>query len=145
MQIQAEGRLNTITFTQHIGSHAQHIIPLAIKVTMKTIKINEEEYVLKVDVDKALKGSKVAPTKIQIVALQRGWIVIGRFSQVKEQCHLTSAFVIRSWGTTKGLGELAENGAQTNTKLDKCPDIHFHELTVIFRMDVDEKMWSQIE
>lgn len=111
---------------------------------MKTIEINKEIYIAKEDVDKALKGSKVAPTKIQIVVLQRGWVAIGRFSQSKDQCHLTNAYNIRTWGTTKGLGQLATDGEQSNTKLDKCPDLHFHELTVVYRMDVDESKWSNI-
>ena len=111
---------------------------------MKTIEINKEVYVLKADADKALKGVKVAPTKIQIVVLQRGWVAIGRFSQTKEQCHLTNAYIIRVFGTSKGLGELASDGKLTNTKLDKCADIHFHELTVVLRMDVDESKWSEI-
>lgn len=112
---------------------------------MKTITVNGEVFVAKTDHDKALKGTKVAPTKIQIVVLQRGWIAIGRFTQTKEQCHLTSAYIIRSWGTDKGLGQLANEGKQTNTKLDKCADLHFHELTVVFRMDVDESKWTVIE
>lgn len=111
---------------------------------MKTITLNNEEYVAKSEVDNALKGSKVAPTKIQIVVLQRGWVAIGRFTQVKEQCHLTSAYIIRTFGTTKGLGELANEGQKTNTKLDKCADIHFHELTIVLRMDVDESKWNSV-
>jgi hypothetical protein len=111
---------------------------------MKTITLNNEQYVLESEVKEALKGTKVAPTKIQIVVLQRGWVAIGRFSQVKEQCHLTSASIIRTFGTTKGLGELANEGQKSNTKLDKCADIHFHELTIVLRMDVDESIWDKV-
>jgi hypothetical protein len=111
---------------------------------MKTIEINKEVYVLKADSDKAIKGVKVAPTKIQIVVLQRGWVAIGRFSQTKEQCHLTSAYIVRTWGTSKGLGELANEGQKANTKLDKCADLHFHEMTVVLRMDVDESKWDSV-
>lgn len=111
---------------------------------MNTITLNGAEYVEKTEVDKLLKGSKVAPTKIQIVVLQRGWVAIGRFSQTKEQCHLTSASIIRTWGTSKGLGELAMNGVLINTKLDKCADLHFHEMTIVVRMDVDESKWSTV-
>lgn len=111
---------------------------------MKTITLNNEEYVAKSELDKALKGSRVKPTQIQIVILQRGWVAIGRFSQTKEQCHLTNASIIRTWGTTKGLGELAMNGPLTNTKLDKCLDLHFHEMTLVARMDVDESKWTTV-
>lgn len=111
---------------------------------MKTITLDGVEYVAKVEMDKALKGSQVAPTKIQIVVLQRGWVAIGRFTQTKEQCHLTNAYIIRTWGTSKGLGELANEGQKTDTKLDKCADIHFHEMTVVLRMDVDESRWDSV-
>ncbi len=117
---------------------------------MKTIEINKEVYVLKSDVDKALKGVKIAPTKIQIVVLQRGWVYIGRFSQKGEQCHLTNAFNIRRWGTEFGLGEIAEKGPIADgvgngpTKLDKNADLHFHEMTVVVRMDVDESKWESV-
>ncbi len=113
-------------------------------INMETITLNNKEYVAKADMEKVLKGSKVAPTKIQIVVLQRGWVAIGRFSQVKEQCHLTSAYIIRTWGTSNGLGELANEGKKTNTKLDKCADLHFHEMTVVLRMDVVEDKWNSI-
>jgi len=111
---------------------------------METITLNNKEYVAKKDVEKALKGNKIAPTKIQIVVLQRGWVAIGRFTQIKEQCHLTNAFIIRTWGTSKGLGELAAEGQTSNTKLDKCADLHFHELTIVLRMDVDESKWNAV-
>ena len=108
---------------------------------MKTITVNGEKYVSEADY-KAKKGSDIVPSKKQIVILQRGWVVVGDYSVVKEECVLTDAAVIRLWGTTKGLGELAEKGPLTNTKIDRCPDVRFHPLTVIARMDVNENAWS---
>jgi hypothetical protein len=46
------------------------------------------------------------------------------------------------WGTTKGLGEIAEGGPTSSTKLDRSPDLRFHPMTVIARMDVNEDAWS---
>lgn len=83
-------------------------------------------------------------TEIQIVILQRGWVAIGRYSEDGDDCKLADAKVIRVWGTTKGLGEIAENGPTGNTKLDECPDLRFHKLTVIARMDVNEANWSKV-
>lgn len=117
---------------------------------MKTIEINKEIYVAKAGVDKALKGKKITPTKIQIVVLQRGWIAVGRLSQTKDQCTLTDAFIVRRWGTENGLGELAANGPLPSTApngpttLDKSPDIRFHEMTAVLRMDVDESKWQSV-
>lgn len=45
---------------------------------------------------------------IKIVVLQRGWVVIGRFERNGNDCKLHNAHIIRTWGTTNGLGELAK-------------------------------------
>lgn len=117
---------------------------------MKTITLNDVQYVAKEDADKALKGRKVALTKIQIVVLQRGWVYIGRFSQKGSVCTLQNAYNIRRWGTEYGLGELAENGPVADgvgngpTKLDKNSDVHFHEMTAVLRMDVNESKWADL-
>ena len=98
-----------------------------------------------------VEGSKfiredLIPTKtsgeIRIVILQRGWVMVGRYSQDGANCTLSNASVIRIWGTTKGLGEIAINGPTTKTVLDKCPDVRFHELTVIATIDCVEGAWS---
>jgi len=109
---------------------------------MKTININNEVYVLESDVKKELAKKNVKPTKKQIVILNRGWVVMGNYSEKGDECTLTDASVIRVWGTTKGLGELAENGVQPNTKLDPCPDVHFHKMVVVARMNVNEDKWK---
>ena len=110
---------------------------------MKKITINNEVYVSEADYNSMLKKGKVAPTKKQIVILNRGWVVVGNYSEKGDDCTLTDASVIRVWGTTKGLGELAENGPLTATKLDSCPNVHFNKMTMVARMDVNEVNWSK--
>src|SRR5512137_1079938 len=68
---------------------------------------------------------------IRIVILQRGWVVVGHYSQKGDECAVESARVVRRWGTTKGLGELASNGPQPTTVLDPAPTVRFHPLTVV--------------
>ena len=81
---------------------------------------------------------------IKIVVLQRGWVYIGRFSQTGSQCKLNNAYGIQTWGTTNGLPELV-NGATSATKLNKCDgEVTFHELSVLFTIDVKESAWKQI-
>lgn len=104
---------------------------------LQTIKINDVEYVKK---DSLCKTTGV----IRIVILQRGWIMVGRFSQKDANCRLDDAAVIRVWGTTKGLGEIAKNGPTSKTILDKCPPVNFHEMTVIATMDCAEEKWAKI-
>ena len=109
---------------------------------MKTITINSEVYVLEKEVKAQLAKKNVKPTKRQIVILNRGWVVVGDYLEKGDDCHLIDASVIRVWGTTKGLGELAENGPLTNTKLDPCPNLTFNKLTVVARMDINESNWK---
>ncbi len=109
---------------------------------MKTITINNEVYVAEKDVKAQLSKKGIAPSKRQIVVLNRGWVVVGEYSEKGDECTLANASVIRVWGTTKGLGELAENGPMTNTKLDACPNVHFHKMTMVARMDVNDANWK---
>jgi len=81
---------------------------------------------------------------VKIVVLQRGWIYIGRFERIGNDCKLHNAYNIRSWGTTKGLPELV-NGATSSTKLDKCEGIvEFDWLTIIHTITVNSKSWPLI-
>ena len=81
-------------------------------------------------------------SKIKIVILQRGWIFVGKFEKNGYACKLTDAYNIRTWGTTKGLGEIAEGGPTSNTKLDKINDVSFHELSVVALIDCEDKKWK---
>ena len=94
--------------------------------------------------NKPLSRELITGTEVQIVILQRGWVTIGRYSENGDECTLTDAKIIRTWGTTKGLGEIAEEGTKPSTKLDDCPTLRFHKMTVIARMDVNEKNWSKL-
>lgn len=103
----------------------------------ESIKIDEVEYVRKDSVNETIRGD------IKIVVLQRGWIVVGYFSKSGSDCKLEKANVIRSWGTTKGLGEIAQNGPTSNTKLDKCFGlVEFDTLTVVMSIACKESVWS---
>ncbi len=109
---------------------------------MKTITINNEVYVAEKDVKAQLAKKNVKPSKKQIVVLNRGWVVIGDYSEKGDECTLEDASVIRKWGTTNGLGELAEKGKLADTVLDSCPNVHFHKMTMVARMDVNESNWK---
>ena len=82
-------------------------------------------------------------TEIKIVVLQRGWVLIGRFERTGDQCKLHQASVIRVWGTTRGLGELAKDGPTSLTKLDKCYGlVEFEALTMVLSISADESKWA---
>ena len=101
-----------------------------------TISIND---VLHVRAD--YLAQPVNPTKKQIVVLQRGWVVVGDVEKTETEIKISKCSVIRNWGTTKGLGELADSGPLTKTVLDKCPDVIAHPLSVVLFMNVNESKW----
>lgn len=79
---------------------------------------------------------------IRIVVLQRGWVMVGRWSQDGEMCALDDAAVIRQWGTTRGLGEIAQGGPTSSTKLDPCGHVDFHILTTVVVLCCREDKWA---
>ena len=82
-------------------------------------------------------------SEIKIAILQRGWVFVGKFSKEGSACKLTDAYNVRTWGTTKGLGELAEDGPKDSTKLDKVNDVSFHELSVVALIDCNKSAWKK--
>lgn len=81
---------------------------------------------------------------IRIVILQRGWVMIGKYHRVENDCYLSNASVIRRWGANTGLGELAKEGKLSETILDPCGEVEFHILTVIASIKCDPKKWEEI-
>ena len=105
----------------------------------------------KIDLIKALVGEEnensdfvIGGSKNKIVILQRGWVFVGKFTKEGSACKLSNAYNIRTWGTTKGLGELAEDGVTSSTKMDKVNDVSFHELTSVAVIDCNDSVWNKI-
>jgi hypothetical protein len=72
----------------------------------------------------------------EIVILQRGWIIVGDVVRNGSEFTVTDASVIRRWGTTNGIGQLAIAGPTKDTILDPVGTARAHELTVVMRIDV---------
>jgi len=101
---------------------------------MKTVIIDGVEYI-----------QKQSEGTIKIVVLQRGWVMVGKFERDGSECKLHDASVIRCWGTTKGLGEIASEGPNPSTKLDKCNGlVEFDYLTVVCSISCKEESWENV-
>lgn len=78
-----------------------------------------------------------------IVILQRGWVVVGNLFKTGPRYTLEDGAVIRTWGTTRGLGEIASNGPTEKTILDPIPTTTFHELTMVACMACNKRLWEK--
>lgn len=104
------------------------------------VEINGVKYLRK-----DLVQEKEITGDIKIVILQRGWIMVGRFERSGNECKLHNASVIRNWGTSKGLGEIASGGPTSTTKLDKCFGVvEFDYLTACATIACEEKKWKNV-
>lgn len=105
---------------------------------METIEVNGKTYYSEKSSGMEFQG------EYKIVVLQRGWVVVGKMERDGSQCKLHQAYVIRNWGTTKGLGELALEGPKKDTKLDACNGVvEFDYLTVVLTIAVNEAKWAK--
>jgi hypothetical protein len=77
-----------------------------------------------------------------IVVLDRGFVYVGNVVHDGEWCVIENARNIRYWGTKAGLGELAENGPQEKTILDKVGTVRAPARAVISLIDTEEKIWN---
>jgi hypothetical protein len=78
----------------------------------------------------------------KIVVLNRSWNVVGDVEMDGDFYLIFNGFVIRRWGTTKGIGELAINGPLSETILDSMPLMKAHKDQVIFVLNCDESKWK---
>ena len=53
-----------------------------------------------------------------IVVADRGWVWVGQVTRTESEVTITDASCIRYWGTKRGIGQLALEGPQRETKLD---------------------------
>lgn len=96
-------------------------------------------------VEKCLFGDSEAASqpdnfgsKHKIVVCQRGFVYAGDVSRVGDYLVISNAVNIRRWGTSRGLGELAAKGNQSETKADECGTVRVHQLAVVALIDCSE-------
>lgn len=100
------------------------------------IKIGDVEYIRK-DSIAEMDGD------IKIVVLDRGFVYIGAVEMDADFVTIKKARNIRSWGTSKGLGELV-NGPLSGTKLDFVGTVKCPARALISLIDVEQAKWNSI-
>lgn len=81
-------------------------------------------------------------SNVKIVVLQRGWVVVGNVEENGDEIIVKKANVIRRWGTSKGLGQIAVNGPTEDTVLDPATTVRAHKLAVVLTIDCEPEKWT---
>lgn len=79
---------------------------------------------------------------ICLVIADRGHVWVGNVSTSADWCLVENASVVRVWGTTKGLGEIAEGGPTSKTVLDKCGSVRVARRALIALIPCKEHAWK---
>lgn len=83
-------------------------------------------------------------SKIQIAVVDGAWNLVGECEAGTKIITLTNASVIRVWGTTKGLGEIALGGPTKATILDKIGTVFIERSQVKFMIECDDNKWRKL-
>lgn len=81
---------------------------------------------------------------LHIIVLDRGFVYVGEIEITESFCVIRNAFNVRTWGTTKGLGELANNGPTNTTVLDSVGTIYAPMRSLIHLIKTEESKWHKI-
>jgi hypothetical protein len=79
--------------------------------------------------------------ELVIVALDRGWVVVGRWHKIGGMVQMEGASVIERWGTSEGLAQLAQDGPTPNTKLSRAGVIRFAPPSGLPLWPCNEEAW----
>lgn len=80
---------------------------------------------------------------VRICVLHRGWVLVGEYSRNGDYITMTNNHVIRRWGTTRGLGQIAKEGPTKDTTLDKEPECEFHVMQCIRTIKCEVTIWEK--
>jgi len=70
----------------------------------------------------------------KIVVIEAGHVVIGNVNELEDRLIIDEASVIRVWGTTAGLGEIALRGPTKDTVFDPCGMVECYKPAVIMQI-----------
>lgn len=79
---------------------------------------------------------------VYIVIADRGHVWVGRVETSADWVTVTDASAVRIWGTTRGLGEIAQGGPTAKTVLDKCDVVKISRRALIALIPCKEDKWK---
>ena len=79
---------------------------------------------------------------VRIIVLPHGWVLIGDYWREGAMAGCRGgACVIRRWGTTRGLGQIAKEGPTNDTKLDPQPETSWNAMAEVMTIRVNDEAW----
>jgi hypothetical protein len=78
---------------------------------------------------------------MQIAVLDRGFVYVGETAVADGFVVITGAQNVRRWGTSRGLGQLAAEGPQEETKLDPAGTVRAPLSSLVHLIDCDPARW----
>ena len=89
-----------------------------------------------------VKASQIKNGDIVIAVLDRGWVMIGRYWGSPQEEGLIQSSCVRSWGTNRGLGQLAHEGVTSSTILDPEGACQWPVVCRVKLIKCDQKVWE---
>jgi len=89
-----------------------------------------------------LKAPEPTEAPLSIIVADRGWVFVGHMRTDEASHKMHDARVVRRWGTSKGLAELAIRGPSENTKLDTAAAVTIPNSSVVAVFTCDESKWQ---
>lgn len=80
----------------------------------------------------------------QIAVLDRGFVYVGLCAVADGVLTITKAQNVRRWGTSAGLGQLAQQGPQSATKLDAAGTVRAPLSSVMHLIDCTATAWPDL-
>lgn len=79
---------------------------------------------------------------LELFILHR-WVVIGKPEAVSEnEIIIRDATIVRTWGNSRGAGQLALQGPTNDTRLDPAGIVTVHPLCIVARIKCNEEKWA---
>lgn len=78
---------------------------------------------------------------LALVVADRGFVWVGKARTTADWVEIEGARVVRRWGTSEGLNELAAKGPLTNTKLDAPADLKVSRKALIAVIPCEVDKW----
>lgn len=80
---------------------------------------------------------------LALVVADRGHVWVGRVTHEADGfTHIAGARIVRRWGTTDGLNQLANEGPRSNTQLDAAADVQVRTGAVIYIIPCEAEKWA---